>query len=79
MTVDGERIAKLESRLDHVTEALDDIRAMLKAALEKQAMAEQRIEAYENQLKGARYIFSVFAAIAAFLGFNKFGYLWGGK
>ena len=86
MTADGERIAKLESRLDRQGEILEEIREMLRDAVHRQSEADKRqadsdkkLAAYENQLKGARYIFSMIVAIAAFLGWNKFGHLLNSK
>jgi hypothetical protein len=74
MTVEGERIAKLEAHLEGVNESLVRMEGKLDASLKRHEASDAKLASYENQLKGARWVFSILMAVAAFFGF-KLGYI----
>lgn len=74
MNDQGERIARLEAHLEGVTDAIARMESKLDALLKRHEQSDAKMAAYEHQLKGARWVFSILMAAAAFFGF-KFGYI----
>ena len=70
----GERIARLEAHLEGVTDAIARMESKLDALLKRHEQSDAKMAAYEHELKGARWVFSILMAAAAFFGF-KFGYI----
>lgn len=70
MNEQGERIARLEAHLEGMNEAVVRMEAKLDASLKRHELADAKLSAYEHQLKGARWVFSIFIAVAAFFGFK---------
>lgn len=74
MNDQGERIARLEAHLESVTDAIARMESKLDASLKRHEQSDAKMAAYEHQLKGAGWVFSILMAAAAFFGF-KFGYI----
>lgn len=74
MNDQGERIARLETHLEGVTDSLIRMEGKLDASLKRHEASDAKLAAYEHQLKGARWVFSIIVTVAAFFGF-KFGYI----
>lgn len=68
MNEQGERIARLEAHLETVTDSLGRMESKLDASLKRHEASDAKMAAYEHQLKGARWVFSILVAIAAFFG-----------
>jgi hypothetical protein len=74
MNDQGERIARLEAHLEGVNDSLIRMEGKLDASLKRHEVSDAKLAAYEHQLKGARWVFSIIVAVAAFFWF-KFGYI----
>ncbi len=70
MNEQGERIAKLEAHLESMSDAVSRMEKKLDASLQRHETADRKLAAYEHQLKGARWVFSILLAIGAFFGFK---------
>lgn len=73
MTNEGERIAKVEVRLEHLNEVMERIEKKLDKSLSRHYETEKRVDAFENKARGIQWFVGVVAAAGAFFGI-KVGY-----